>query len=72
MQCMRSMLGWHYALSHHEYHCEPEHLECMMLCADYQGLNPSAIVSSGLAPFFSPKGANLVLVAWAGMAWHDQ
>ena len=25
---------------------------CMMLCAVYQGLNPNALVSSGLARFF--------------------
>ncbi len=26
-----------------------------MLCADYQGQNPNALVSSGLAPFFKPR-----------------
>ncbi len=51
---MRSMLGWHYALFHHVYCCKAEHLDylCMMLCADYQGLHPNALVSSGLAPVF--------------------
>ena len=54
MQCTRSMLGWHYALSHHEYSCKAEHLDCLytVLDADYQGQNPNALVSSGLAPFF--------------------
>ncbi len=65
MQCMRSMLGWHYALSRHDYRCKAGYLEClcMMLCANYQGLNPNALVSSGLSPFFSPEGANLVTLA---------
>ncbi len=37
-----------------------------MLSAYYQGLNPIALVSSGLAPFFSLAGANLVLPVHGG------
>lgn len=33
----------------------------MMLCANAQGLNLNALVSSGLAPVFSPEEAKLVL-----------
>ncbi len=49
-------------LSRHDYHCKAGYLEClcMVLCADYQGLNPNALVSSGLAPVYSPEGANPV------------
>ncbi len=57
------MLGWHYALSRHENRCKAQHLDCltehhadcMMHSADDQGLNPNALVSSGLAPFFRPR-----------------
>ncbi len=35
----------------------------MMLCADCQGLNPNALVSSGLAPIFWPRRGEPCLLA---------